>query len=292
MTEVAIALAPEPGFRWRPDSLFSQRIPWFWHDSVVSSSPLPLKTFAALVFLAVYGVAAFFALLSGDLYRFLTDPRFLVPAVSASLSSYVVGYVPRAMGVLWTSLTPWLGNPEELAAFQTAIPALLMRAFWIFAVVILGLFSQWLFVEDPWVRDFMRPDIFHLAYVIQAAAVAYFMGGAAAIATVGLGLFTHRAARVLDLKRGFVLHGGKRALQPFNQLLWVLWVLFALPTIVGGLVNVATSGPAFSSVAWASFAVLLALLSIVVPQLLMNQLLAKEKAQEVQALRAELAETA
>jgi hypothetical protein len=250
---------------------------------------------SALVFAGVYGVGVLVSFLSGDLQRFLNEPRYLWPPISAGLSSFALGRLPRAIGDLWTKWAPWLANPDvELIAFQAAIPGLLTRGFWLIALLVLGLYGQYLFMEDPWAIGILRPDIYRFIYVIWAPTVAYFAGGAGAVAAFGLGAFAHHAAKVLDLKRGFILGRGKAALQPFNQVLWMLWGLTVLPILafglLNGLVNVTTGGGTLDQFVWAAVEAVLVVISIVVPQRQMNHLLEREKAEELRLLREELAD--
>ena len=141
-------------------------------------------------------------------------------------------------------------------------------------------------------------EVFNFFVLVTAFVNGYFFGAAFSMIGIGLGLLTRRISNTLDLKRGFILHGGKAALQPFSQLLWMTWTAFALPVIaIFGLALATTVMPAGGSLRFYNIITLLVLgaliaPSIVAPQLFMNRLLARQKARELQALRQELEEAA
>ncbi len=131
--------------------------------------------------------------------------------------------------------------------------------------------------------------------------VGYFAGAATSVAVFGRSVFASRTLRILDLRRGFILEGGKASLRPFNRMLWTVWGLFGFPTVLIAATVVTASAlsnlergegiQVFSLVP--PLLLMMAFLSAVfIPQLFMNRLLSREKAEEVSALRMELAEAA
>jgi len=300
--EVSASRAANPARAVARRSL-PQRIPWLWYDLVVSRVPLPLWLLSLLPFLFTYGVGVILASTAGELTHFLRDWRWLLTAFAGpTVASLSLGYVPRGVKRFWASLRPWLADAEEeIAAFNAGIPSLLTRFFWLCAPPLIAFIAMWAVlgpIPGNWSYDYAHPEVFNFFVLLTALVNGYFVGAAFSMIGIGLGLLTRRISDTLDLKRGFILHGGKAALQPFSQLLWMTWTAFALPVIaIFGLSLATTVMPAGGSLRFYNIITLLLLgvmiaPSIVVPQLFMNRLLARQKARELQALRQELEEAA
>jgi hypothetical protein len=112
------------------------------------------------------------------------------------------------------------------------------------------------------------------------------------MATIGLGTLVQRMSQSLRFRRGFTFEGGKRALQPFNQLLWLIWGVMTPTLFMVVVANVALSTAALSNVLVTAVMALLTLGSVVVPQLFMNRLLRGAKERELRGLRNELGQVA
>lgn len=280
----------------------AQRIPWLWYDHVASQPVAPSWLLALIPFAFNYGLGVLLAIWDGELSGFLLDYRWPVLFALLVIACWTLGYVPRASGQLLVSLRPWLRNSdEEIEAFRGATPELLMRCFWISAAIWGGFTVLWFVVPgaDSWSPDYAHPEIIHRMPLLLAPSMAFFVGASFSMVSMGLGLFTQRISRDLSLKRGFVLQGGRASLQPFNRLLRNIWITFTLPAIVWVVVVFAINAPRLSGpwLAAVNTGVLvlggaLAIPTLVLPQLFMNRWLAKEKADELQALQSELAEVA
>ena len=273
------------------------RIPWLWYDYVVSRVPLPLWALSLLLFAVLYGFALLLALIAGEVPQFVRDIRYLFMLLMPAFGSFALGYIPRTMALLWAGIRPWLANTEEqIAALQTTTPDLLSRFFWPCVVIIGTVVVPYTIPGgDPWARDYAHPGIIEKVSLLAAPFLIYFIGALFAIASIGLGLLAHRLSRAADFMRGFILHGGKAALQPFNALLWVVWGTFTLPFILMVVVLIAVDPTSTDELADAvQYLVMVAMVvpTLVVPQLFINRLLAREKAEELRALRAELEEAA
>jgi hypothetical protein len=271
------------------------RIPWLWHDYVVEKTGVPLWLLCLLLFLLLHGWAITLAGSAGHLSQFLGDLRWTILTVAPALGAFILAYTPAALTRFWQNLRPWLADTEaEIAALEEATPKLVMRFFWPYFVTVtffMGVFS-FLGTDAGWFQDY--PDLGALRYVPLSTApfVGYFVGGALAIASGGLGMFAQSLHR-RDLRGGFILEGGKAALRPFNQLLWAIWGIFTVPTIFIMLLSVLDQSGA-GVIGTASGVTLFVMLgaTIIMPHLFMNQWLAQEKAQEVRSLRRALREAA
>lgn len=274
----------------------AQRIPWLWYDYVVLRMPVPLWVLSCLIFALVYGYSILMAALAGELSHFLGDPRWLVFGILPAGTAYTLGTIPRAVERFWQNIRPWLADPDQkIAAYQAATPTVLMRFFWPIALFFSVVVGINVYVELPgnWAQDYAHPQLLASGALFGAPFVGYFFGGAASVATCGLGLFAYRLRRTLDLKPGFILLGGKAVLQPFNHLLATIWLTVALPVVVFLILDAPTSGTLFILYFAQAFpVVLLTVPSLVVPHLFMNRLLAHEKGRELSALRRELEEVA
>jgi hypothetical protein len=141
----------------------------------------------------------------------------------------------------------------------------------------------------------------HVSRIVNALSIpffAYFVGGAASVAGLGLALFV-RQMTTLPLKAGFITHAGKGPLQAFNALLWEAWGTFALPILAASLVAQAPVSPSQGNATLVALnavtvAVVLILVipTVVFPQVLMNRWLARHKAGELRQVRERLEETA
>ena len=275
---------------------WAQRIPWLWHDYVVAQTRVPPWALSLLLFVFLYGASFTLAAIDGVLPQFLRDYRWLVPTALPAVSSFTVGYTLRALDRFWRGARPWLADSEEeLAAFWAATRDQLMRFFWPPAVIMFIFMTQFgIFLDAPgnWARDYAHFAALRGGPLLSAPFMAYFVGGIFSVTGIGLGVFVRRIQTHLDLKRGFILQGGKQVLRPFNDLLWVIWgISLVVATLVVFLSLTSTGGP-FELMSLLGFAILTAIMlpMIVVPQLFMNRWLAQEKAQELRALRGELEE--
>lgn len=282
-----------------------QRIPWLWRD-VLARTRLPLWLLSLLVFFIGYSGCLLLALIAGELPQLVRDARWLILFGLPAFAALTLGYTPHAMARLWTNMRPWLANSEqEIANFQTITLRMLTPFFWLAAALLGGFVLFWAFVDpqQTWHGEFAHPEILRLIPVLAAPFYAYFGGGAVSIAGVGLGLWAYRIGHGLEFKPGFILQGSKTALQPFNQLLWIVWGTITLPVILTLVFLTAVDAekwsprafqvvsPAILIVQWA-VPLAIVVLTIVVPQLFMNRLLVAKKALELQRLRLELDEAA
>lgn len=283
-----------------PHCTILQRIPWLWYEYVVARARLPLRAICLILFAITYGIGALIAFRAGILPRYLGDYPSLVNFALPALAAYTLGYAPRALDYFWRNIRPWLANSEEeITTLQAAAPNLLMRFFWVGMVIAGGGTALYAFFpQEPSIGTATLPEIFRDITLLAAPFMGYFFGGAISVATFGLGLFARSIGQDLDLKEGFVVQGGKSALQPFNWLLWVVWATFTLPLIVSTLLSFAiqpaATDPLFITINLITIAVVVVFTipTIVVPQLFMNRFLAREKTEELKALQRELGEVA
>lgn len=281
----------------RVQGTLAQRIPWFWHEYVVARTPLPLWALSIVFFGVLCGIVALSGLAAGELSSVIRDPTlWLTGAVPPATTSFAIGYAPRAMDRLWTSIQPWMTtSAEQMALFRAEMPKLLARFAWLGMLVLALATSPWVFVDQEtggfsFANLTMTPNVLMLALL---PFWFYFVGIALAIATVGMGLLAHRMSRTLHFRREFILSGARTAFRPFNRLLWVIWLTVTFPLIASSVVtNPLLSDRSFHPIDALSFlsGLLIILPTIVVPQLFMNRLLAREKANEVQVLRQEVEE--
>jgi len=275
-----------------------QRIPWLWHDYVVTRTGVPLWLLCLLLFLLLHGWVVALAASAGHLswwFLLLGDLRWTILTVAPAMGAFVLAYAPGALTRFWQNLRPWLANTEaEAAALEEATPKLVMRFFWPYFLTVtffMGIFS-FLGEDVGWFRDY--PDLGALRYVPLSTApfVGYFVGGALALASSGLGMFA-QSLRRLDLREGFMVEGGKAVLQPLNQLLWTIWGIFTVPTIFIMLTSAFDGSDAevFGTAIGVTLFVTLGA-TIIVPHFFINQWLAQEKTQEVRSLRRALREAA
>jgi hypothetical protein len=247
--------------------------PWLWsHWAAKANGPLWCP--CVLLFIVLYAVGILGAALAGELPKFVRDIRWLAPLGLPALNALILSYTPQILDRLWDGLVPWLSNADdEIVALREAAPRLLMRFFWPIAIVVTVLVGQYVVVNAPenWTRDYQNPQFLAAVTGIAALFDGYFIGGAAAMATIGLAMLVHRMRQSLRFRRSFTFEGGKRALQPFNQLLWLIWGVMT-PTLFMVLVaDVALSKVALSNVMVTAVMALLTLGSVVVPQLFMSR---------------------
>lgn len=293
-----------------PRRSLTQRIPWLWHDVVVARSPLPLWATVSLLVVIVHSYVALSAFAAGDLPRFLGDIRWLIITAITALPGFALGYLPGAIHRFIEGLRPWLANSDdEIAAFEASIPNLLTRFFFASAIfwgafMVLSTALNSAGDGNPWGVGYPNPEWLIYGGYAFAPLFAYFFGGGTSVMTAGLGLFVYRMTKTLDLKRGFVFGGGKAVMRPFNRLLIVIWSTFTLPVVLLFGAGMAVYGPdlgqstvrnsegavglATAGVPFVIMFVVLAL-TVILPQLLMNRLLAREKREELQELHSELA---
>ncbi len=255
---------------------------------------MPLWAGSLLLFGVFYLVGAFIAFETGEWPRSLVHPRNIAVYVLPAFAAFTMGYAPRKMADLWTRMKPWLVNPpEDIERLERETPDILMRPFWVVA----GLwFLSAIGVAFTGSR---MTDLESFRYVSLATALfsAYFMGGAAAIA-IGLSLFMYRFQKWADFRPGFILQGGKDVLRPFNHLVWMTWALLTLPILLLVVATFTLQASMRAALPPATFHVIdllpvvlgiVAFMAIVVvPEFLMFRLLAREKAQEMQAITEEM----
>ena len=268
----------------------AHEIPWLWYRLVVKANVPPWLP-SVLLFISLYAVGLIGAALAGELPKFVRDIRWLVPLGLPGLTSLILTYAPRILDRLWSGLAPWLSNTEaEIEALRASAPRLLTRFFWPIGLFLTALVGQFIIVGNPgnWTQDYQNPQFFAAITLIAAPFVGYFVGGAASIATIGLGALLHRMSHTLRFRTGFTLEGGKSALQPINELLWLIWAVM-MPTLLLVLVaNTALSPATLENILATVTAIVVALGSVMVPQLFMNRLLRGAKERELGALRDEL----
>jgi hypothetical protein len=268
--------------------------PWLW-SLWAAKAKGPLWRPCVLLFFALYAVGILGAALAGELPKFVRDVRWLAPLGLPALNALILSYAPQILDRLWDEFVPWLSNPDdEIAALREAAPRLLMRCFWPMAIFVTLLVGQYVVVNAPenWTQDYQNPQVLAAVTGIAALFDGYFIGGSAAMATIGLALLVRRMRQSLRFRRGFTFEGGKRALQPFNQLLWLIWGVMTPTLFVVLVANVALSKVALSNVVVTAVMALLTLGSVVVPQLFMNRLFRAAKERELQGLRDELGQVA
>ncbi len=274
-----------------------QRIPWLWYDYVVSRVPLPLWLLSVVFFAVLYVLGLVPAIIAGEVPQFVRDIRYLLLPPLPTFGSFAIGYMPGALNRFWESIRPWLANSkEQIGALEAATPDLLSRFFWL-GVLVMALVTAPYAIPggDPWARDYAHPNIIEKATLLNTPFLIYFGGALFSVASIGLSMFARQLGRAIEFKRGFILHGGKAALQPFNALLWTIWGTFTFPLILMIVVLVAADPTSTDEPLDAvQFIVIgiMALPTLVLPQLFMNRLLAREKAGELLALSQELQEAA
>lgn len=277
---------------------WARRVPWLWHDYVVSRTSLPLWSLALLIFLFLYIASITLAAMDGVLPQFLRDMRYLATSAIPAVTSIALGYAPRALDRFWQGLKPWLANPDdELLAFHAATRDQFARFFWPPVLLLFIFMAQWAFFPDApgnWARDYPHVAALQAYPILVAPFMAYFVGGIFSMAGVGPSVFIHRMQAHLDLKRGFILQGGKAVLRPLNDLLRTTWTVFAIAVLLVVFTSTPLSGTAMSGLNFLSLAMalLLGVPVIIVPQVFMNRWLTQEKAQELHALHTELEEAA
>jgi hypothetical protein len=226
--------------------LVAVRIPWLWYDYVTSKFKSVPWFPSLLLFAAIYGIGCLFALISGDLERFVRDLRQFGPIGVITFSSLLLSYAPFRMERLWTAVEPWLANdPEVVSVAKARTRGLLTRFFWLTGLIWAAAMVPFAVMAPDaagnWYQGYPDPSVFVWWNVLFIPMVGYFAGAATALGVFGLSVFASHTFRVLDLRRGFILEGGKAALKPFNQMLWTVWGLFGFPAVlIAGTVSSAT----------------------------------------------------
>lgn len=305
----ATSLARQPharavGWPQRPQGL--DRIPWLWHEAVVMRVPVPPWAMSLAIFLFFYGTSLLAASWAGDVAAFLKDPSWIVLYTLPAAASLLTSHAPRAILGMWDHARPWLSNPEaEIARAVQATPPMLMRLFWPSYVSWTLLNMQaWAagigpIPHPPWTEPYPHPEAFRYYAMLMAPTASYFMAGATSIGLLGLTLVARQFCGTWKLKQGFVLGGGKAALRPFNQLVWLTWAAVSLPFLLVLLVQATISGwreaPALAALDYTISCLLFVTVlftAVIRPQGHMSRLLASEKSRELRALDAEMQELA
>lgn len=271
----------------------AQDTPWLWYR-FVANAKAPRWLPSVLLFFALYALGITGAALAGELPTFVRDIRWLAPLGLPSLNSLILSYTPPILDRLWAGLVPWLRNTDdEIDALRHAAPRLLTRFFWPIAIVLTGLVGQYTIVSAPgnWTQEYKNPQFLSAVTLIATPFVGYFVGGAASIA-IGLGTLVYRMSRSLRFRRGFTIEGGKRALQPFNQLVWLIWGVMTPTLLFVVVASAALSRAALGNVILTATEAILTVGSVIVPQLFMNRLLRGAKAAELVVLQDELTQVA
>jgi hypothetical protein len=199
-------------------------------------------------------------------------------------------------------------NPEnEVKEFWGNTTKWLTRGFWIFAIMWLIIVPVLYFIMHRFIIGSGAPAtvpgsvpshphmMFDIAFVMSPI-IAYFMGGATPVAVVGLGSVVHYLSHSMDLKDGFILKGTKGILKPFNRLFWMTFCTVALPLLLIGMVAVTLNYADASStlplrmvdIIPLGLALLIFILTIIVPQMHMNGFLQKEKRQAIQNIQEQI----
>jgi len=253
-----------------------------------------------LAFAAAYGTSCAIAAAAGDVLLFVGDLRWLLPLGIVGVGSFVVSGVPQALERMWGNLWPWVANSEAGASeLRAKTLGVVGGGFWVaLAITIVATLPT--IIADPtevsFTRDFPRPQTMKYWHYIVMPFTWYFAACMAGLAVWGLPRLAVKMRRVLDLRSGFLLEGGKALFRPITRLLWMLWTLGLFPFLIGFGIEVAfatkrTDITAFEEQYLYSQLVLitvLAVLSVIVPYIFIGQLLGREKAQELTTLRNEL----
>ncbi len=271
------------------------RVPWLWVEITRKAPGAPLLP-AILLGLGVYGLSLLYAAWYHDVTGLLRDPFWpFIPALTAT-GALTMALTPPAVARLSANMAPWLAEPRSAASLARESERLVARIFW--PIVALRLAGQVAYTLLPPadVTGLPFSNRHPLINLLPGIVFVYFFGGSAAIGTFGLGILARHLSR-MELKRGFILGDGKATLQPFNQMLWMVWGTFALPVVAGSALALrvaSASGEPLRMVDLLSTGIALFLLvpTIVGPQLWMNRLLAKAKARELRSLREEMKVTA
>jgi hypothetical protein len=124
-------------------------------------------------------------------------------------------------------------------------------------------FAVWSALVSPEsLRVDIAPPTFRKIGLFAIPFYVYFVGCALPLVAWGPGLFAKWARSALRLKPGFCYSDAKDALQPFNQLLWVIWTSAILPLVALVFISIAV-GAEYNVLMAVAAAVTLA--SIVLP---------------------------
>jgi hypothetical protein len=278
--------------------------PWLWHCLVVRRSGIPLWALSVAVFAVLYAAGLVAGALAGDARLFISEVRWVFISLGPALGAFLMGYLPTAVDRLWDSLSPWLANPTRLSDnVRRASPRLLTGYFWLpFSVLWAGALIQYCFADPAqvtWMQGYPRPEALKYLSVVNGLVFAYFIGGASAVASVGLARTALFIQRRLDLRPDMVYRAGKEPLRGFNHLLYSVWAGYTAPLILLGGLNM---GIEYSLQAERGFGlgmaeslivgviVVLAAASLAAPQVIMTRLLRREKREAARAVRREMEE--
>ena len=274
----------------RPRGFWRQQVPWFWTGFVLQTGLRPWVP-ATAVTLFFFLPAMFISRSIGDLNQFLADPRWYVMAIACGAVAYFLASLPRGLDRLWEGLRPWLVNEAAAKTFWLTAPIQIMRFFW-------PAWGFWILVigpgalnpaSDPLGKDFSNPAAFQPFNIGVSILGTYLLAAATSPAIAGLALFAKDLAKKVDLKRGFV-PGGKAAFAPFNRLLLTVWLTYTIPVALITAARTSLIGETNpgSMVAGIVFGAVLIMLTMFLPHLFINRLLAKEKERELHQLRQDM----
>ncbi len=275
-------------------------LPWLWSRWAGKSiRRLTVVSVAIFVYCFLIGLAG--AVATGGVNLYVRDLAWLFGNVFVAGGAFALAYAPKGVERFFASMRPWLANsPAEIASEESATLRLLYRGVLPLTILLLVVAVANVTVKDPRYSSAGLDNLYMWMNISGSPTYAFFGGGTAAVAIFGLAAVAYRLRR-FDLKPGFILQGGKAALQPFNQLLWVVWGTYAFPALltvaffIGGTTNTQQLDRRQVQVITIGSLVFIAVLiipSIVLPQLLMHRWLSKQKAEELAHIHRELQATA
>lgn len=247
----------------------------------------------------VSGLAAAAAFDAVDFY--LRDVVWVVSSVFTAGSAYALGSIPLGIRHFWANLRPWLSAArQDVPDPEQDSIRLMTRAFWYGLAVIIGLGAFSGAVGDPRYSAAGFGDLYAWMNTLRFPLFVYVVGGATGVGAIGLGVFA-RSLNRYELKPGFIVGGGKAALRPFNQMVWAVWLGYAVPAVLTiALFYSATNDVEgadqtqvlFGNAISIGFALFLVLPTVVAPHYMMNRWLAGRKAADIERLQRELEQTA
>ena len=270
-----------------------ERLAWAWTDLFeqgrISSPPWAV---AMAICAALYGGSLLLALIANDLETFMEDPRWLASHLIVGACAYYMVRLPQNIDRFWESIEPWLADGTAMAAVRASTRGTLARFFGP-GVLILALFVAFWMSTNEWGEDFESPVLAPVLHLLYGLPMAYFLAGAIAFNSVGLWTLLRRVAKRIDFRPGMIPQRGKTALQPFNQLLLGNWVFGSVIIVLSAI----ASAPLREGEWQNEDLIVLALIGVlsivlVMAQLSMNGVLAREKAQELAVMRAQLSRAA
>jgi hypothetical protein len=268
----------------------NESLAWAWTD-FAGRAPLPLWALALLLLAVMFATNGLIALAFGELANYIEDyRRFASYLICASYSMYLV-YLPRAVNRIWTTIRPWLDNPEaEVEALEASTRPVFARYFFPIAAI-WALFSAFWAATASWGEVFDNSLVPALLNAWHGIFLTYFVGAGNSFGVGGTWSLVHLLGSKLDFRPGLILEGGKGVLAPFNQLFLITWLfaVFVLSLTTIGTTPITRQGLRTEDIVlWTVIALLI--LVLIQAQRSLNALLTREKQTEVARIRAELAE--